>query len=152
MRLLIVSDSHGAVGALSQLIRLHSEADILLFLGDGASDLNAVLTGNERFKVVGVRGNNDRSGCFPDETEFFAGGKRIFCAHGHTYHVKYSELMFAEEARARGAAAAFFGHTHTPLVRYESGMYLANPGSLRQGCYALADIVGGAMHIGLAKL
>jgi predicted phosphodiesterase len=44
------------------------------------------------------------------------------------------------EARSRGVQVALFGHTHQPLLHREEGLILLNPGSVRDGNYAVLDI------------
>ena len=52
------------------------------------------------------------------------------------------------EAQRRGAAVAMFGHTHEALCRYEDGLYLLNPGSLRFGSsYAMVDITDNGIAV-----
>ena len=152
MRLLIVSDSHGNAYALRRLIQMHSEADMLVFLGDGARDLERVTAEFPSLRVRAVRGNNDYDSLSPTEDIFHTAGKRVFIAHGHTYYVKRGTEIFIDAARAKSADIALFGHTHSPVSRYEGGLYIANPGALYSGCYALADITPVGIHIGLAEI
>ena len=39
-----------------------------------------------------------------------------------------------------GAVLAIFGHTHTQLLEYKEGIYLLNPGAMRENEYALVTV------------
>jgi predicted phosphodiesterase len=50
--------------------------------------------------------------------------------HGHNHHVKQTRLRLVADARAAGAAAALYGHTHEPdCQQLEDGLWLLNPGA-----------------------
>ena len=54
--------------------------------------------------------------------------------HGHKQGVKTNTAMLLAEARAMGAQAALYGHTHVAEVRKEAdGMWVMNPGSSGYG-------------------
>lgn len=152
LRLLVVSDSHGAADRLRDILDMHREAERLLFLGDGISDLENVIGRFPRFMTNAVRGNNDRYCDYPNELFFSCGGRNIMCLHGHTMYVKHSLALLEHEGRRREAQLVLYGHTHTQEQHYRSGMYVANPGSVRAGQYALVDILDSGIHISLAKL
>lgn len=140
MRILVTSDSHRSVTCLRRILELHSEADLLVFLGDGLSDLDLVKSAFGEKPIVTVRGNNDFYDQSPDETAFTADGKTVFCAHGHTRYVKYglSELLSA--AAERKAEIVLYGHTHAPFVGYEDGVHILCPGAVCAGDYGIVDI------------
>ena len=43
-------------------------------------------------------------------------------------------------AKSHGAHIALYGHTHVPVTSYDGGLYLVNPGSVREGSFAVIDI------------
>ena len=45
-------------------------------------------------------------------------------------------------ARSEQADLALFGHTHMPEIEYDEGLYLFNPGSIKEGDYGVVDITG----------
>ncbi len=145
MRILVVSDSHGNSARLRRAVRLHKEAEVVLFLGDGAEEAEEIRRElpPER-TLIAVRGNNDWGCSWPLTCTLCLEEKRIFMAHGHTYRVKYGLEAFCAAARAQQADIALFGHTHSPLTCYEDGLYLMNPGELsfRNGgpTYGILDI------------
>ena len=145
LRRLVVSDSHGNETLLRRVARQHREAEVILFLGDGAEEAERLkLELPPEQTLVAVRGNNDWGCSFPDTCQLHLEGRRIFMAHGHTYRVKYGLQDFCSAARARQADLALFGHTHQSLTLYDDGLYLMNPGALSFGrggpSYGLVDL------------
>lgn len=138
-RLVVVSDSHGDRRSLQAVIDAQPTASLLVHLGDGAADLAAVLDCCP-IKTVQVAGNCDFGSSLPDCEEFKLGNHTFFATHGHRYGVKADLYRLSCAARSRAAHAALFGHTHQPLAVYDDGVYLINPGSLRDGRYAVVDI------------
>lgn len=130
MRILVVSDSHGDSHHLRQAVRRQSMAKLVIHLGDGADDLDDIRVEFPNRQFIQVRGNNDWSSPLPLEGEITVQGVKIYYTHGHKYNVKYGLYDLVREARRRDAQVALFGHTHTPLLDYEDGLYLMNPGSL----------------------
>lgn len=50
--------------------------------------------------------------------------------HGHLHGVKMTRLRLLKDARAAGAAAALYGHTHSPDCHQEDdGLWVLNPGA-----------------------
>ena len=134
MKILILSDSHGRTGRLGDAVRMHRDADLICFLGDGLSDLD-VYEKTLGIPIYAVRGNCDWSSlsdAIPDTRIVEREGHRLFLAHGHTLGVKGGEGGLIAAARAAGCDIALFGHTHLPTEKYlsEYGMYLFNPGSI----------------------
>lgn len=139
MECLIFSDSHGYTGGMRRVLRSHPAADVVFFLGDGLSDLAAVMQEFPAHTYLPVRGNCDWQGRLPGVVvekcaEITLEGTRIVYTHGDLYGVKYGEdglCRLAEECRAD---IVLFGHTHCP---YEKNLWqgdrlvrLFNPGSI----------------------
>ncbi|MBQ6268021.1 MAG: YfcE family phosphodiesterase [Clostridia bacterium] len=152
MRILVVSDSHGAVHPLREALALHPEASVVIHLGDGAQDLAqaADLIGERR--TVQVCGNCDFGSPLPANALAEAQGVRIFCSHGHTEHVKYGLQVLCDKARAQAARIALYGHTHEPVTAVLDGLYLMNPGSIRAGSYGMIDLEPGGILCHTATL
>ena len=150
-RMLAVSDSHGDRRTLYRILDSHREANAVLFLGDGYADVLAL---QDEFAIRAVAGNCDGFSCeAPAEHEMTVGGKRIFAVHGHHYSVKHTLLRLSLAAQSRGADVALFGHTHMPCIERVEGLFLVNPGSVRDGGrYALIDIQDGAVFPHLERL
>ena len=157
MTLLIVSDTHGRARRLEELVKLHKNADALIFLGDGLSDLNRAGVGDYLMTIFSVRGNCDgfTGGLFSmrsmDEMVFSLGGIRFYALHGHTKGVKSTLSAAICEARQNGADVLLFGHTHKPFGTYisqeeynlDKPLYAFNPGSLSEYSYGLCEIRNG---------
>lgn len=140
-RILVISDSHGDRRSLRAVLERHGDADAVFHLGDGAADMDAPAQDFPHLQVYQVGGNCDsRFRLYPEEQETVLGGARFFATHGHLYGVKSSPLRLLYAARERGARVVLFGHTHQPLVHGEEGLCAVNPGSLRDGRYALVDL------------
>ena len=139
MRILVCSDSHGRRDRLILALEQQPRAEILVFLGDGAADAYFFAKEPGRRAYL-VRGNCDGSSDLPLWEEFTVLDKKILCTHGHTSQVKWSLEGLLRAGRDRGADLVLFGHTHEPLVFYEDGVTLFNPGSIHDGNYGFADI------------
>lgn len=57
-----------------------------------------------------------------------------------------------KRARQEGADIVLYGHTHTGVTCYDDGLYIMNPGSIRDGHYGMIDIVPGGIMLNEAKL
>ena len=71
----------------------------------------------------------------------------IFLTHGHGYSVKtdstFSRLL--ERAEKLGCDCAVFGHTHESLCDPRRKVMLVNPGSIKNGTYAVIEIENGVL-------
>ena len=152
MKLLVLSDTHGRVDRLARVLKIHSDADAILFLGDGLSDI--ARSGIDIGKLFCVRGNCDGSTVgsnifSPDELSLCFEGFNILMMHGHLHGVKSGTERALRYAVAKGADILLFGHTHVPTETYlsdgEKPMYLFNPGSLGAG-------QGGTASYGLIQI
>ena len=80
-----------------------------------------------------VPGNCDRyrcDSCLPEILCYSIGGAKMFMTHGHKHWVKTDIFRLLADARANGADAVLFGHTHSPLCYQEpDGLWVVNPGS-----------------------
>ena len=142
MRILVCSDSHGRRDRLVLALEQQPKAEILVFLGDGAADAAFFLREPGRRAYL-VRGNCDGPSCgLPLWQPFTVQGKKILCTHGHTAGAKFSFDGLLRAGREQGAGLVLFGHTHEPLVHYEDGLTLFNPGSIHDGGYGFVDITG----------
>lgn len=131
MRILIVSDTHRSLYTLEKILRDEPSFDMMIHCGDieGQEDIIFEMTGPECACVL-VPGNNDFMSYLPRERSFEIEGLNIWVTHGHSYYVSIDPSIIREEAQARNVNVVMFGHTHKPLVKYEEGVYLINPGSL----------------------
>ena len=138
MKCLILSDSHGDSLSIRRILNMHSDAEVVFFLGDGLLDLEPFVN-NSKIAILAVRGNCDRDFVLGNmvvkKTDSInIEGHRIVFTHGDLYGVKYGldgAIRLAEETFSD---IVLFGHTHEPLEKYisrdEGGIYLFNPGSV----------------------
>ena len=142
MRALVVSDSHGDIYNLENVLKKHRVTDMVLFLGDGEKDLFAQnvseAVGNRM--LVAVKGNCDWYSLLPDDETVMLGPKKIYCLHGHTKGVKHGFEMLEKYAKLQGFDIVVYGHTHEPRTAYEDGIWYMCPGSIKNGWYGIIDV------------
>lgn len=140
MRILVLSDSHGSSSRLLSAINARSGASLIIHLGDGERDMEAAAKYCGDTPIIQLRGNCDLGSDAPLCVCESAGGRTIFCSHGFVESVKYGDAAIVERAREAGADILLYGHTHTPVTDYRDGLYIMNPGSVREGCCGTVDI------------
>lgn len=151
MRLLVISDTHKNSFIIDRIIRSQPEARHIFFLGDLVSDIEEFKTeySDRTFHIV--KGNCDGFCPYPDYDIVKLENQNILFTHGHNFSVKYGKTRLLEFAKNCGCSIALYGHTHIPLVTYEDGIYLVNPGSAARpreskASYAVIDIVSGGIQ------
>ncbi len=152
-RVLVCSDSHGNERAL--LAAAEAERpDLLLHLGDGERDLDALRGAYPDLEIRGVRGNCDWGSAAPLLRLTEVEGVRVFMTHGHEYGVKWDAglLRLRYAALERGARLTLYGHTHSQRLEREDGMILLNPGALDCGSYAIVTVEDGKVEAELRSL
>ena len=140
-KLLVLSDSHNSSGAVERILHAESDANAVVFLGDGLRDLEDALTLHPKMKVYAVAGNCDFGALEPLDGLAAFDQVVVFYTHGHMYGVKYDLDTLADAAAARGAEVALFGHTHKPIALQKNGVFLFNPGSCGR-CYTGPNTYG----------
>ena len=139
MKILCFSDSHGDDRCIRFALLRHPDAELIIHLGDGLSEVEKFVFSDSRRKWLCVRGNCDPSISslpeLPKKTDSInIMGHRIVYTHGDLYGVKYSFGGIMGLAAEKEADLVLFGHTHIPCEKYvelPSGKsaYLFNPGS-----------------------
>ena len=152
MRILVISDSHGNKNAVERVAALHDNARAIIFLGDGMRDIENLEYLYPDRPVYAVPGNCDYFSKLNEIGKTEIAGKIIYYSHGHLHGVKHDVDNFIGIARQAGADIALFGHTHVPFTKYENGMYVMNPGSLKIGSYGIIDITSAGIVTHTAKL
>ena len=140
MRVVVLSDSHGATGRLSTVLSVAEQGgpiDAILHLGDGYYDLHDLSVPLP--PVYQVAGNCDH---FRSDTIDYVtlSGARILLTHGHYQHVKDGTDDLLSLALAEKCHAALYGHTHCQKMKWASGILLLNPGAVNDGKYAILHI------------
>ncbi len=153
MRVLVLSDSHGALGRLLTVLLAAAQGgpvDALLHLGDGYWDLHDLE--RELPPVYQVAGNCDRSAS-PSIDYVTLSGAKLLLTHGHYQHVREGTDDLLELALEEGCRAALYGHTHYQTMKWERGVLLLNPGAVNDGRYAVLNISRlGALEAKLCRL
>lgn len=152
MRILIFSDSHGDARRLREALLRHPDITTVCHLGDGNREFEAAADAFPVHTFYGVAGNCDFACNAPGARLEILGGRKVFMTHGHLYGVKGGVYTYHCAARERGAEVALFGHTHQPFEDYADGIYLFNPGSLREGNYGIMDISSAGIMLRHMKL
>ena len=149
MRILVFSDTHSYLGLMRQCMDI-LRPDCVIHLGDYVSDGMNIARGYPRIPFYQVPGNCDAYRGDADIPEILIpriGGVNLYLTHGHRHHVKlFTEALLAD-ARAAGAAAALYGHTHIPDCYQEpDGLWVLNPGSCGMGGTAgLMEVENGSI-------
>ena len=131
MKILVLSDSHAGLGFMRRCIEV-TQPDAIIHLGDYYRDGQAMAEEYPHIPLYQVPGNCDLNrGYLPDpEIQLMElGGVRLYMTHGHRHGVKMGLYALVRDARAAGAQAVLFGHTHQALCRQEDGLWILNPGA-----------------------
>lgn len=140
MRILVLSDSHGAPRKIERAIHAQPTAEVVFHLGDGANDLDDARIEFPHIAFYQVAGNCDWCSNLSLEEMLTLDGKKIALTHGHIYGVKSGIQTYLRHGREIGADIVLFGHTHRPETGYDDGIYWMNPGSLQDNVYGIIDI------------
>jgi len=131
MRILVVSDTHGDISRVQQILDEDHDFDMIIHLGDYLRDAENIETEYPNIKVEYVYGNCDfLVGDTPSEKLIEIQGKRILATHGHRYSVKYGPDKLITKARDYKADILLYGHTHVSSLMEGDGFVLLNPGSI----------------------
>lgn len=127
----VISDSHGNIRPILDVIEKERPFDILIHCGDVEGNLASIL-GTQEFGYFAVRGNCDMFSYAEDERCVKLGFYRVFVTHGHRYQVNYRDSALIRAGKKEHADVILYGHTHVPEIKEdkESGILVVNPGSL----------------------
>ena len=157
MRILVISDCHGAQRSLEEIIDRHPDIKKVFYLGDGVAQVEEVMHffPDRDFKIVS--GNCDWNSTYRSYDETIFSGVKIIYTHGHSHGVKYGTERLLEAAKNVGATLVLYGHTHIAKVEYCDGIYLVNPGAVngsREGKngYAIIDISSAGIMPSIMKI
>lgn len=128
MILAVISDTHRMLSTVRKKLRDFDKIDYIIHLGDNVDDAYA-LSREFGIALECVKGNCDFGETGETEKIIEIENKKIFLTHGHKYYVKYDYNTILKRARELGADAAFFGHTHVPMISRHHDVLLLNPGS-----------------------
>lgn len=140
VRILVISDSHNDYFSLCKAIETHPTAEGVVFLGDGERDIERAGHLLENKHVIKVRGNCDFASSLSENHVQVINGKKIFATHGYLENVKFGDDRLIYKGQSLCADIILYGHTHVPVNKYIDGVYVFNPGSVRDGNYGFVDI------------
>ena len=136
MKILVFSDSHASLRFM-RLCMEKVKPQVMIHLGDYYDDGQTIAEEFPEVTVYQVPGNCDKYRApigAPEILVQTVGGAKLYLTHGHRHYVKMTRLSLLRDARAAGAAAALYGHTHEADCRRESdGLWVLNPGSCGYG-------------------
>ncbi len=151
MKFVVVSDNHGRLEPIQEVLNKHQCADGYIHCGDFEIPL-AYLS---QFAVVS--GNNDYADV-PNTLILNTPRHRILVMHGHRYVSMYSIDRLVQKAKDERCSMVFYGHTHVFSDKIIDGIRFINPGSLshnRDGsrpCYAIVEIDGSDVNVQRVEL
>ncbi len=132
MKILVLSDSHSGMS----FMRLSVEKvrpDAVVHLGDHFDDGQALQEEFPHLRFYQVPGNCDKYRAPVWAREILClqvGSVTLYMTHGHRHFVKQTLITLLRDARAAGAGAALYGHTHIADCHQEAdGLWVLNPGS-----------------------
>lgn len=127
-KIVVISDSHGNIAALSKIYGVLDECDTIIHLGDTSGDGSRIRADFPN-KTILINGNCDPMKLGDDERVIQVENVRIFATHGHLYSVKTTLTRLAARAKELGCTVALYGHTHHGREDVIDGVTLVNPGN-----------------------
>ena len=154
MKILVLSDIHGDFFRAKEAIDTVRTAEVVIFTGDGESDIDRLEGMYPEKKFLKVRGNCDLGSSLPIYDTITLEGKKIFFTHGHMYNVKMTEYNLREAARDVHADIVIYGHTHVAVNEYKDDMWVMNPGSCHgyDATFGTIDIQNGYVLTNIVHL
>jgi len=142
MRIGVISDTHGDLATIRQVVKLLTDADMWLHAGDCIQDVEC-LKSLVAVPVISVRGNCDGNVAGTNIDEFVdVGTQKIWLTHGHCYGVKQGTQDLLRCGKKHEVVAVIYGHTHIPDNHWCEGILIFNPGSAygSRASYGILDI------------
>ncbi len=156
MKILVLSDSHGNIGVLKNVIsRNIYGTDLVIFLGDRVEDIQCVMNEFPTAALLYVYGNCDYVPIFKSVVEYNCvtlENVKIMFTHGHRFNVKFGESNLVYKAKNEKARLVLYGHTHVAKLTEYDGLTVLNPGSVSMprdnsgGTYGVVNINNGSVH------
>lgn len=117
IKILVVSDTHGDIEFINELLLSHSDYDFFLHLGD------SMLPSELLTPFTSVKGNCDYGHDFPPT-------KRIKTKYGYI-HMEHGNYPLTDEyILSQDVKIFLYGHTHIHSLRkIDDDHFVANPGS-----------------------
>ena len=149
MKVLVFSDSHGALNLAEEMLRREADCKIVFFLGDGIDEAEKLRDRHTDRKFILVKGNNDWYSQADTEAYKYIEGVTLMACHGHLYNVRFALRSLLNAAQSVRANIALYGHTHKSGMYNDpvTGVCAINPGALCEGKYCVLTIEKGSFDI-----
>ena len=125
IEIVVVSDNHGKIEVLEEVVKKHPNADCYVHCGD------AELPEEYLENFVMVAGNNDYFVNLPDIRVIRIEPLKILIIHGHQFMSLRRKGKLVEKAHSLGCNLVLYGHSHVYEHDERGGVTLVNPGSMR---------------------
>lgn len=154
MKVLVFSDSHGALPFANEILRKESECETVFFLGDGIDEAEKMRDRYPDKKFIIVKGNNDWYSQADTEAYKYIDGVTIMACHGHKFNVRFALRDLLASAQSVRANVALYGHTHKSGMYNDpvTGICAINPGALCEGKYAVLTVEKGTFDVEFKSL
>ena len=154
MKVLVFSDSHGALPFANEILRKESECETVFFLGDGIDEAEKMRDRYPDKKFIIVKGNNDWYSQADTEAYKYIDGVTIMACHGHKLNVRFALRDLLTSAQSVRANVALYGHTHKNGMYNDpvTGICAINPGALCEGKYAVLTVEKGTFDVEFKSL
>lgn len=159
MKILVVSDTHGAVfESIAERIKKEKDIDLMIHCGDKFKDakkLAAMIGIEDYYNVVG-NCDYDISGEL-NMLDLKIEGKHVLITHGHLQNVKDGLDDLQILAEAMNADIVLFGHTHISHDELINNIHYFNPGSTilpknGKASYGIVEISDGIIKTRIVQL
>lgn len=127
-KILVISDVHGDLEVLKNILKKEKDVDLRVFAGDLQSKDFAIL---KKFDYV-VTGNSDYTNKFPIVKLFEFDNINFMLVHGHYFGSWFKKIDFSKlfnEAKAKKVAVIIHGHDHIKASESRENILRFNPGS-----------------------
>lgn len=154
MKVLVFSDSHGAVNLAGEMLLKEKDCSVVFFLGDGIDEAEKMRDRYPDKKFILVKGNNDWYSQADTEAYKYIEGVTLMACHGHKFNVRFSLRDLLTSAQSVMANVALYGHTHKSGMYNDpvTGICAINPGALCDGKYAVLTVEKGTFDISFKAL
>ena len=141
MKIGVISDTHGDLATIQQVVKRLTNIDMWLHAGDCSQDAE-YLSNLVAVPVISAKGNCDGQTTAKIDEFVEAGGHRIWLTHGHRYGVKQSTQDLVRWGKHHEVDIVIYGHTHVSDNHWSAGILIFNPGSAygSHATYGILDI------------
>ncbi|WDV46233.1 metallophosphoesterase [Clostridiaceae bacterium M8S5] len=131
MKIIVVSDTHGATHKVTSLLSKLEGIDLVIHLGDYLKDM-VKIENTTKIKNIKIKGNCDLFSANFEEIEekvIKLKDKKFLLTHGHRYSVKNGLGNLYYRAKELDVDVVLFGHSHISYNEVHDDILFLNPGS-----------------------